>query len=51
MIANGDTAQVSFERGEAQCLWDIRATYDDGDTSDLRGVNLCEVGTAALNAS
>lgn len=51
VITNGNTAEVSFERGEAQCLWDIRATYDDGDTSDLRGVNLCEVGTVTLNAS
>lgn len=51
MIASGDTAQVSFERGEAQRLCDIRATYDDGDASDLRGANLCEVGTVTLNAS
>ena len=51
VLANGQTVEVSFERGEAQCLWDIRATYDDGDTSDLRGVNLCEVGTVTLNAS
>jgi hypothetical protein len=47
-LANGETAQVSFERGQDQCLWDIRVTYDDGDTSDMRGVNLCEVATVTL---
>lgn len=48
VIANGESAQVSFERGESQCLWDIQANYDDGDSTELRGVNLCEVGTVNL---
>ena len=48
VIANGESAQVSFERGEAQCLWDIQANYEDGDSTELRGVNLCEVGTVNL---
>ena len=48
VLANGQSATVSFERGEAQCEWDIRATYDDGDTTDVRGVNLCEVATVNL---
>ena len=48
VIANGESAQVTFERGQAQCLWDIRVTYDDGDSNDMRGVNLCEVATVTL---
>ena len=48
VLANGQSVQVGFERGEAQCEWDIRATYDDGDTTDSRGVNLCEVATVTL---
>lgn len=47
-IANGASATVTFERGQSQCLWDIRVTYDDGDSSDMRGVNLCEVATVTL---
>ena len=47
-LANGQTAEVSFERGQDQCQWDIRVTYDDGDTGDMRGVNLCEVATVTL---
>jgi hypothetical protein len=47
-LANGQTATVSFPRSEEQCVWDIRATYDSGDTTDARGVNLCQVATVTL---
>ncbi|TMJ18826.1 MAG: hypothetical protein E6G92_03070 [Alphaproteobacteria bacterium] len=49
-LANGESAQISFPRAETQCQWDIRATYDDGDTTDARGVNLCELSTVNLTA-
>lgn len=48
VIAPGQTAQVVFDRAEEQCNYDIRATYTDGDTSDMRNVNLCQVGTVTL---
>lgn len=48
VIASGATAQVTFERDQSECMWDIRAVYVDGDTSELRGINLCEVGTVTL---
>ena len=48
VIANGASATVTFERGQSQCLWDIRVTYDDGDSNDMRGVNLCEIATVTL---
>ncbi|HEV2816735.1 MAG TPA: hypothetical protein VGW40_05890 [Allosphingosinicella sp.] len=51
VLANGASGQVTFPRGEEQCSWDIRATYDDGDTTDVRGVNLCQVATVTLTAS
>jgi hypothetical protein len=50
VLANGESAQITFPRGEEQCQWDIRATYDDGDTTDARGVNLCELTTVNLTA-
>lgn len=51
VLANGESAEITFARGETQCQWDIRATYDDGGTTDARGVNLCEVATVDLTAS
>lgn len=48
VIAPGQTAQVVFDRAEEQCNYDIRATYTDGDTSDVRNVNLCQVSSVNL---
>ena len=50
-LPNGGSGQVSFARGSDQCLWDIRATFDDGQTGDWRGVNLCETSTVTLTPS
>ena len=47
-LANGESADITFPRGEQQCNWDIRATYDDNDTTDQRGVNLCETTTVTI---
>ncbi|HTU10589.1 MAG TPA: hypothetical protein VMG08_06775 [Allosphingosinicella sp.] len=49
VLANGESAEVSFDRNEDICMWDIRVTYDDGDTGDWRQVNLCEVSTVTLS--
>jgi len=49
-LANGESAQITFPHGETQCNFDIKATYDDGDTTDARGVNLCQVATVTLTA-
>ena len=48
VLQPGQTAQVVFDRAESQCNYDIRATYDDNDTSDMRNVNLCQVATVNL---
>ena len=50
VLANGESAQISFERGETQCNWDIRVTYEDGETGDFRNNNLCELATVTLTA-
>ena len=49
-LANGESAQITFPHGETACNFDIKATYDDGDTTDARGVNLCQVATVTLTA-
>jgi hypothetical protein len=47
-LANGESAAITFPHGETECSFDIRATYDDGDTTDARGVNLCTLTTVTL---
>ena len=48
VLANGESAAITFDRGTDHCNYDIRATYDDGDTGDWRNVNLCETTTITL---
>ena len=48
VLANGESAEVSFDPDEDHCRYDIRATYDDGDTGDWRNINLCETTTITL---
>lgn len=49
VLANGETANVAFDRDDGICLWDIRVTYSDGDTGDWRQVNLCEINEITLS--
>jgi len=50
ILADGEEAEVSFDRDEEQCSWDIKVTYDDGTNNDLRGINLCEVSEVEFTA-
>ncbi|ARO54412.1 exported protein of unknown function [Methylorubrum extorquens] len=47
-IANGDTADITFNGGSNACKWDIKVVYNDGDESEFRGVNLCDVSKVTL---
>jgi hypothetical protein len=48
VLQSGDTGQVVFDRAESQCNYDLRVTYDDGDTSEMRNLNLCTTATVQL---
>jgi hypothetical protein len=48
VLQPGQTGQVVFDRAESQCNYDLRVTYNDGDTSEMRNINLCQVGTVNL---
>jgi hypothetical protein len=50
-LPNGQQGEVTFARGQEQCSWDLRATFDDGSTGDWRGVNLCQTTTVTLTPS
>jgi hypothetical protein len=47
-VADGASGTVQFARDQDQCVWDIRATFEDGQTGDWRGINLCETTTITL---
>jgi hypothetical protein len=41
-LANGESAQITFERSETQCQWDLRVVFENGQSLEERGVNLCQ---------
>ena len=49
VLGADEQAEVSFDNDEEQCIWDIRVTYEDGDTGDWRGIDLCETVTVELS--
>lgn len=42
-IAAGDGVEVTFEVGD-DCVQDVMATYEDGDTEELYDIDLCAGG-------
>lgn len=50
VLNDGESAKITFAREADECLWDLKATYDDDDTTEMKKVNLCEVATVTLNA-
>lgn len=50
VLNNGEQTEITFDRNEDQCSWDIKATYDDGTANDLRAVNLCEITEVEFTA-
>ena len=49
VLAAGESAEISFDRAEERCEWDIRVTYQDGDSGAWGGINLCETTTVTLS--
>ena len=50
VLHNGESGHVSFDPDEDHCMYDIRVTYDDGDTGDWRQINLCQTSEIELTA-
>ena len=42
VLGNNESSEITFDRDEERCLWDIRVTYQGGGTGDWRQINLCE---------
>ncbi|KQT53608.1 hypothetical protein ASG52_05715 [Methylobacterium sp. Leaf456] len=47
-IGDGESADITFNGGSKACKWDIKVVYNDGDESEFREVNLCNVSTVTL---
>lgn len=45
VLANGESTQIVFERGDDRCFWDLRATGEGGGEMVMMNQNLCELTT------
>ncbi len=43
VLGAGENVTVNFSNDTQACIYDIRAVFRDGQESDTRSVNLCEV--------
>ena len=48
-LANGESWEIEFARSEDECSWDLKVVYDDGETAEWGGVNLCATSTISLH--
>ncbi|GLS42095.1 hypothetical protein [Methylobacterium brachythecii] len=46
-IGDGESAEINLQGGGG-CKWDIRVVYNDGDASEFREVNLCNITQVTL---
>jgi hypothetical protein len=47
-LADGDGVNITFAHGGTACIFDIKVEYNDGDSAEWSGVNLCEYSTISL---
>jgi hypothetical protein len=48
VLGNNQVFNVRFGAATSECLWDIKVVYNDGDTSEFRRVNLCQVSKVTM---
>jgi hypothetical protein len=47
-LENGQQLNVRFARNTSQCMFDIKVVYDDQETAEFRGINLCQVSRVTI---
>lgn len=48
-LANGESVHIKFDRGEQDCLWDLKVTYEDDDEAVWDRLDLCELSKLTLH--
>lgn len=50
-LAPGETAEVTINDNLAECDYDLRATFTDGDTLDVRHINMCQANGTTIDVT
>lgn len=48
VLGNGVRTKISFPRDANACMWDLKVVYEDDETAEWNGFNLCEVSVIAI---
>jgi hypothetical protein len=47
-VPDGTSVNITFPHGGSACKFDIKVKYNDGDTAEWAGVDLCQYTTISL---
>lgn len=47
-LPTGEAVDIEFSSDENQCLWDMKAIYNDGDEAVWGGLDLCSLSRITL---
>ena len=48
-LPDGERTNIRFDRDEEACLWDLKVVYEDEESAEWQGINLCKVSVVALS--
>ena len=50
ILDNGETLEISFDRGTKSCKWDLKVVYDDDDSSAIwYDFDLCQISSITIH--
>lgn len=49
VLSNGESVDITFDRGESACKWDLKVVYDDQSESEWGGLNLCKISKVSIH--
>jgi len=47
-LGDDEEVDISFERGERGCMYDLKVVYSDGDSAEWDRLNLCTIRRISL---
>nr|WP_246499341.1 hypothetical protein [Azospirillum soli] len=47
-LEDGEYFEVSFDKAEKTCKWDMKVAYDDGETAVWENLDLCKISKLTL---
>lgn len=48
VLPNKDSVHITFSRADKTCSWDLKVVYDDGETAEWDGFDLCTVSKITI---